>query len=97
MKKALFQLGSVVSTPAALRVLGEHYVLPEDLLERHVCGDWGDVEVDDWERNNAALVDGSRLFSSYYIDECIRVWSVTESKSDDGVRSHTTIELPGDY
>lgn len=93
----LFQLGSVVSTPAALRVLAEHYVLPEDLLERHVCGDWGDVDADDRERNNEALVDGSRLFSSYLIADGIKVWIVTEAQNDEGERSYTTIELQGDY
>ncbi len=95
--KALFQPGSVVSTPSALQKLAEHYILPEDLLERHVTGDWGDLDAEDRERNNEALVNGSRLFSSYLIADGIKVRIVTEAQNAEGERSYTTIELPGDY
>lgn len=95
--EALFQLGSVVSTPSALQKLAEHYILPEDLLERHSNGDWGDLDAEDRDRNNEALLNGSRLFSSYLIADGIKVWIVIEAQNDEGFRSHTTIELPGDY
>lgn len=37
--KTIFSLGSLVTTPGALLVLGKHYTLPEDLLNRHMAGD----------------------------------------------------------
>lgn len=97
MKQALFPFGLVSVTPAALVVLAEHYTLPEDLISRHVSGDWGDLDVEDDQRNNEALVDGSRIFSAYVLAEEVKVWVITEAQDDDGVRSHTTILLPSEY
>ena len=57
-----FVPGLVVATSGALAVLAEHYVLPEDLLERHLNCDWGDVDDEDRQRNVEALQNGARLF-----------------------------------
>lgn len=95
--RQLFSLGQLVSTPDALQVLAEHYVLPEDLLDRHAVGDWGDLDAQDRQRNNEALQDGSRLFSAYVLNEGVRVWIITEATDDTGVRSYTTILLPDEY
>lgn len=92
-----FNLGLVTATPAALQVLAEHYTLPEDLLERHASGDWGDLDVDDAQRNNEALVDGSRIFSAYILAEGVKIWVITEAQGDGGVRSVTTLLLPEEY
>lgn len=94
---SLFHIGQLVSTPGALAALAEHYTLPEDLLTRHASGDWGDLDAEDIQRNNKALVDGSRIFSAYVLAEGVKVWVITEAQDDDGVRSHTTILLPSEY
>lgn len=94
---SLFHIGQLVATPGALAVLAEHYTLPEDLLTRHASGDWGDLDAEDIQRNNAALADGSRIFSAYILAEGVKVWVITEAQDDDGVRSHTTILLPSEY
>jgi hypothetical protein len=39
-----FPLGRVVATPGALRALEKAELLPAEFLDRHVNGDWGDVQ-----------------------------------------------------
>jgi hypothetical protein len=36
----LFSLGQIVSPPGALRALGGEGIGADELLERHVTGDW---------------------------------------------------------
>jgi hypothetical protein len=95
----LFSLGQTVATPGALRLLEKHNVSPVDLLRRHISGDWGDLGLKDRHTNNHALVNGSRLLSSYSFDaekrqdpDGPRVWVITEHD-----RSVTTILRPEDY
>jgi hypothetical protein len=98
MKLRRFELGRVVGTPAALECLSVHYTLPADLLDRHASCDWGDLCEDDRQTNEAALQDGSRLFSSYTLagsDET--VWIITEAVDDSGHRACTTVMLPSEY
>lgn len=90
-------MGQVAATPDALQVLAEHYTLAEDLLERHTSGDWGDLDAEDAQRNNEALVDGSCVLSAYILAEGVRVWIITEAQNDEGVRSYTTLLLPSEY
>ena len=94
---SLFSIGQLVATPGALTVLAEHYTLPEDLLRRHVNGDWGDLDAEDAQRNNEALQDGSRIFSAYVLAEGVKVWIITEAQDDNGMRSATTLLLPEEY
>ena len=88
--------GSIDATPAALRVMAEHYVLPQDLLDRHCVGDWGEIELTDWCANDNALQSGDRLFSSYLIAPKIRVWVVSTGTDSAGERE-TTIFLPSEF
>lgn len=94
---SLFSIGQLIATPGALAVLAEHYTLPEDLLNRHANGDWGDLDAEDTQRNNEALQDGSRIFSAYVLAEGVKVWIITEAQDDEGVRSATTLLLPDEY
>lgn len=89
--------GQCVATPGAMNVLAEHYVLPEDLLRRHVSGDWGDLDDEDKQRNEEALKNGARIFASYVLAEGVKVWIITEAINDIGIRSSTTILLPEEY
>ncbi len=63
----LFQLGQLVATPGALRLLARFGVAPLTLIQRHVCGDWGDLDDTDRYRNDVALIHGARLFSCYIV------------------------------
>lgn len=92
MTDRTFPLGNVVATPGALAALEEADVLPLLLLGRHLYCDWGDVCKEDWESNDAALLNGSRLFSSYHLDGGFKIWVITEWD-----RSATTILLPDEY
>ncbi len=88
----LFELGKVVGTPAALRLLEEHGKVPFDFLDRHVEGDWGDVGREDDLANFRAVKFGERIVSVYRVDGDGRVWVITE-----GDRSVTTLLLPEEY
>src|SRR5262245_5452187 len=60
---ALFDLGSICSTPAALDA-----VLPQEIavaISRHARGDWGDLDPHDKAENKLVLKEGNRLLSAY--------------------------------
>lgn len=61
------------------------------MTRRHARGDWGEVDEQDRQANEAALRDGTRLMSVYTLAEQ-RVYIITEAD-----RSSTTILLPEEY
>jgi len=65
---------------------------PLPYIHRHLSGDWGDLCSEDRRSNNAALLHGDRLFSSYEINPDLRRWIITEWD-----RSATTLLLPDEY
>ena len=91
-----FTLGHIVATPAALDALNEINYPPLALINRHRRGDWGDLDDEDVQRNNEALMDGSRLLSAYVIQN-IKFWVFTEAQDDNGDRSSTTLLLSSEY
>jgi hypothetical protein len=91
MKKQLFRMGSVYSTPGALAVCASFPMTPDVLLIRHVTGDWSDMSKADQEANRQAIEDGSRIFSAYQYGEH-RFYVITEVG-----RGSTTILLSGEY
>ncbi len=100
MKIKPFSLGQLVATPGALKELSPERIL--EILRRHLSGDWGTVGTEDWHLNDLATHDGTRLLSSYWIDEQNhergKVWIITEAQEDDsGRRSASTILLPDEY
>ena len=86
-----FQLGNVVATPGADRLLRANNHSPFWYLARHQCGDWGDVCRDDARANEAALAHGTRLLSAYAVGGD-RLLIITEAD-----RSSTTLLLPDEY
>lgn len=90
--KSKFPIGRIVGTPAAFEALKTNKTTALEFLRRHASGDWGVVGKDDWESNDQALVDGTRIFSSYTLDDDSVIWVITEAD-----RSSTTILLPDDY
>ncbi len=97
-----FTLGRCVSTPGALGVLERAQVSPLDLLARHLRGDWGEIDPDDYGLNEQATMGGARIFSVYKLPagaegSSATVWVITDGDDEDGVRHATTILLPEEY
>ena len=90
--KPKFALGRVVATPGAMTALAASGQLPQELLRRHVRGDWGDVSIADAEANDESLASGDRLLSSYRTSSGTKIWIITEAD-----RSATTLLLPEEY
>jgi hypothetical protein len=66
-------------------------------LNRHVKGEWGDVDDEDKQTNDQALKQDTRLLSAYNDDRFPRygvatIWIITEAD-----RSATTILFPDEY
>jgi hypothetical protein len=89
---ARFPLGLIVGTPGALAALAEAGETPVGFLRRHVSGDWGDVDEEDWQANEQSLLDDSRILSAYKLSTGERFWIITEAD-----RSSTTLLLPSEY
>ena len=70
---------------------------PGEFLARHVTGDWGDLDDEDRQANDAALIHGSRLLSAYSTRKRERLWIITEAVNDVGLRYCTTILKPEEY
>lgn len=87
-----FSLGQVVATPGALEALHESGQTPAYFLAKHSQGNWGDVCPSDAQLNDQALIDGSRLLSSYRTLKNERLWIITEAD-----RSSTCLLLPSEY
>ena len=86
----LFPLGHVVATPGALAALEAAGELPHRYLERHVRGDWGEVQ--DPEENELALRESFRVLSVYTTRLDVHLWVITEAD-----RSSTCVLLPEEY
>lgn len=87
-----FPLGRVVATPGALRALQEAEQSPAEFLDRHVSGDWGDLDDEDKQENEFSVRNGFRILSVYTTSAGDRLYVITEAD-----RSVTTILLPEEY
>jgi hypothetical protein len=93
MSKALFSLGQIVATPGALSALGDDGTSAEDLLKRHVTGDWGELSEEDRQENELSVKEGFRILSAYKLPSTgVKLWVITEAD-----RSATTLLLPDEY
>jgi hypothetical protein len=86
------KLGQIVATPGALAALDEASQNPNEFLERHQSGDWGEVPAEDWEENELSVKEGFRVLSSYTLSTGKKLWIITEAD-----RSATTLLLPEEY
>ena len=84
------QLGAFFVTRKAARRLNKADAM--DCLERHMIGDYGDVDDFDWKTNEMAWQYGFPVISSYVDRKKNRFLIITESD-----RSATTILLPEEY
>ena len=85
-----FSLGQLVATPNAMNNIPNDEILTA--LSRHVRGDWGKLDTEDWNANERALAGEGRLFSAYQSSQNVKFWIITEWD-----RSVTTVLLPEDY
>ncbi|MEI7911361.1 MAG: hypothetical protein WCK77_17140 [Verrucomicrobiota bacterium] len=83
-----FSLGRIVATSGAVAL----NVDLEALLRRHHYGDWGDLDDDDRQANEAALIHGDRILSHYRLAGGVRIYIITEHD-----RSSTCIMLREEY
>lgn len=90
--KPRFSLGRCLAKPAAVEAMDAAGQLPADFINRHVHGDWGDLDGKDREANEDALAHGGRVFSVYHTRKGVKLWIITEAD-----RSATTILLPEEY
>ena len=88
----LFPLGRVVATPGALQALERAEQEPEEFLNKHDRGDWGEMPEEDRQENEFSLQHGFRIFSAYTTSAGDKIWVITEAD-----RSATTILLPQEY
>ena len=95
--KPLFSLGQIVTTPGALHTLRDADHEPGEFLARHVTGDWGDLDDEDRNLNNAAFIDGGRILSAYTTRKGERIWIVTEAVNEVGLRYCTPLILASEY
>ena len=104
MSTPKFLTGSIFTTQTVAKVIDEtplFATLCQVLLARHIQGDWGDLEEEDKESNEEALLEKGRLFSSYNLTDELKslisvdekkVWIITEYD-----RSATTNLFPTEY
>ena len=64
-EKAKFHPGQIIATPGVLEALQNAGQQPQEFLMRHLSSDWGDLDDEDRQLNDAALIDGSRILSAY--------------------------------
>lgn len=91
-QESLFPLGIVVATPGALEALESHPTLTNEMLSRHIKGDWGEVCDEDAMENDLSVEHGFRILSAYKTPDGERIWIITEAD-----RSATTLLLPEEY
>lgn len=84
-----FHLGRLTITPAALMGLEVDAICRA--IDRHVCGDWGDLSEPARRANENALIANAPLLSVYRLSGETELRVLTT-----GDRLTTTIYLPGD-
>jgi hypothetical protein len=87
-----FPLGQLVATPGALDALTKIGSSPQEFLDRHVRGDWGELSDEDRQENEFSVTEGLRILSAYHLSDGTKIWVITEAD-----RSSTCILLPEEY
>ena len=93
----MFVINAVFDTGQIVASRGAYDLACQKSLNRHVKGDWGDVDDEDKQTNDQALKQGTRLLSAYNDDRFPKngvatIWIITEAD-----RSATTILFPDEY
>ena len=94
--KSLFSLGQVYATPAVLAHLEKHAIYPSALLGPHCHGEYGQLDEEDRQANDNALIHGGRILSSLSV-EGEHIYIITDAADEQGVRHATTILFAREY
>ena len=92
MSGTKFSPGQIVATPAALEAFRASGQSPLDFLQRHLTGDWGELDENDVRENELSVEQQWRILSAYTLSTGVKFWIITEAD-----RSVTTFLLPGEY
>ncbi|WP_256261533.1 hypothetical protein [Pseudomonas gingeri] len=89
-----FEFGRVLMTRGVAELVQQGQLDTQLYLNRHLAGDWGELDEDDKQSNEEALHNGTRLLSAYDIDagDNRRLYIITEAD-----RRVTTLLLPYEY
>ncbi len=92
-----FAHGRFLLTPGAREAFAAISASVSPYLDRHLSGDWGDVDAHDQQANEQALIpdehgEYDRVLSAYTLNDDTRIWIITEAD-----RSATTVLLPDEY
>ena len=91
-----FKYGKLYATKGVDEMVGKDNNFAKfvvDSVQRHLNGDWGDLDREDKRLNERALVKGNdRLFSRYNYNDDVSIYIITEWD-----RSATTILFPEEY
>ena len=96
----LFELGQLVSTAAALKLLNQSDTTVRDIIRRHGALDPGALSEPDIRANTVALKSGARLLSAYTVQVAGKsrtVWAISEAIGENGHRASTCVLLPECY
>lgn len=86
----------VVATQGALALLQRCGKNAAEFIQRHLRLEQGDLCDEDHELNTEAVIDGSRILSSFKLgDE--KLWVISEAADDSGQRAATTLLLANEY
>jgi hypothetical protein len=83
-----------VTTQGVNALMAQDRIGTDDILsmiQRHMRGDWGEVDEEDRATNDYMADNGGRVLSAYTI-EGIKFWVITEAD-----RHSTTVLLPDEY
>jgi hypothetical protein len=92
MSGAKFSPGQIVATPGALDAFRASGESPLAFLERHLAGDWGELDENDVRENELSVQHGWRVLSAYTLKNGTKIWCITEAD-----RSSTCMLLPSEY
>lgn len=92
-----FKTGQVVTTRGVYDEMDMEPQFRDFVLRsftRHFTGDWGDLDPEDKQLNDEAVLNGDRILSAYIYPghEDWKIWIITEWD-----RSVTTILFPHEY
>lgn len=91
-----FESGRLVCTTGIMEAMQgsiafSHFV--SQSVQLYLNADWGSTCPEDWEANDAAIRNGSRILAVYTSEELSQtIWIITEAN-----RHYTTILLPEEY
>ena len=90
-QRLAFPCGALTFSRAVAPLVRAGRLAPTLYFRRHTRGDWGDVNVQQWQANSTALQSGASLESHYVIHPGLAIRIVTDAQ-----RSATVIVLPSE-